>query len=183
MRLPVPEQSAETALAAMRAAAARKLVLWGKPPPRPQPEPPAAKAAVARMPPPPRDLLPPVRAAARPSLAPTTLGIPPGESVLTCVAIIEAAAALYWPDRPVREVMLGLKSPRRAAGLASARQVIMHLCARWTLASSPAIGKLLNREHATVLWGNRCIERRLEAGDAQIAADIAAIAAKLGMVP
>jgi len=54
-----------------------------------------------------------------------------------------------------------LLSPSRIQPLATARQVWMYLLRKETRLSYPAIGKLMQREHATVMSGVRKVERQM----------------------
>jgi hypothetical protein len=57
-----------------------------------------------------------------------------------------------------------LRARRREQHLSFCRQVAMYLC-RHTGASLPAVGRSLGRDHSTVLYSVRLIERRLQGHD------------------
>lgn len=69
--------------------------------------------------------------------------------------IVEATADFYKLNPDV------IFSKSRVRDIADARQVIMYLCNKHTSLSSSAIGKKLNRKHATVLHGISAVEDRL----------------------
>ena len=56
--------------------------------------------------------------------------------------------------------IVDLTGPSRAVPLVHARHVAMYLLRRHTELSLPAVGKLVNREHTTVLGGVRKVEGR-----------------------
>ncbi len=57
-----------------------------------------------------------------------------------------------------------LRARKREQHLSFCRQVAMYLC-RHTGASLPAVGRSLGRDHSTVLYSVRLIERRLQGRD------------------
>ncbi len=57
-----------------------------------------------------------------------------------------------------------LRARKREQHLSFCRQVAMYLC-RQTEASLPAVGRSLGRDHSTVLYSVRLIERRLQGRD------------------
>ena len=190
MRVAVPEQTITDALASMQAHRQRRAVLWNnaaRPLPRCD-ESWLRRATVLFDPAPPPAVPPLVFCTPKPAPAPEPMPGPvtltaTQEILRTCRAIIEATAREMLPDEPIHEAVLALKSDRRFLYLCNARHVAMYLCTRWTLASLPTIGRILNRDHTSVISGRNRIKRRIAAGDLELAAAVAAIATQLGMTP
>ena len=58
--------------------------------------------------------------------------------------------------------MLELLGERRARAIARPRQVAMWLASKTTMASLPKIGRIMRRDHTTILHGIRVIEKMRE---------------------
>ena len=71
-----------------------------------------------------------------------------------------------------------LDSKRRMRRVARPRQVAMFLAKRWTSLSLPEIGRWFDRDHTTVLYGCRQIEKLVEQ-DPELAGDLEAIESRL----
>ncbi len=71
-----------------------------------------------------------------------------------------------------------MDSPRRARSVARPRQVAMYLAKRLTSLSLPDIGRQFDRDHSTVLYGVRKIERLMEE-DKALEDDVEALRRKL----
>ena len=56
-----------------------------------------------------------------------------------------------------------LRSRKRSERVAFARQVVMYLAYELTNESYPSIGKMMGRDHTTVLYGHRITEARMRA--------------------
>lgn len=84
--------------------------------------------------------------------------------------IVEATAELFNLNPDV------IFSKSRVQDISDARQVIMYLCNKHTNLSSTAIGRKLNRQHATILYGISSIKDRMtiEAPLAKAISDIEA---------
>jgi len=72
-------------------------------------------------------------------------------------------------------------SHRRHRAIVLPRQVVMYLSRELTNRSLPEIGRLLGRDHTSVLHGVRKIASLIEAGD-PIAADVATIRGRLCLI-
>lgn len=73
--------------------------------------------------------------------------------------------------------MADMLSARRHREIARPRQMAMYLAREMTLATLPMIGRVMRRDHTTVLHGVRTIRSLMER-DAAVAASIAAIRGK-----
>ena len=71
---------------------------------------------------------------------------------------IVAAIAKYY-DVSISDIL----SKSRYPGPTRARHVAMYLARKLTLNSTPDIGRILNRDHSSVWYGTRQVERRLRA--------------------
>jgi hypothetical protein len=90
------------------------------------------------------------------------------------IATIQAAVSAYYRIEPAMMV-----SAQRSRKYAHPRQVAMYLASTLTPKSLPEIGRRFGgRDHTTVLHGIRQVKRREET-DAEIAADVAILRAKL----
>lgn len=69
-------------------------------------------------------------------------------------------------------------SPRRFKSLVGPRQIAAWLCWKHTGQSSPAIGRFLKRDHTTVLYAHKRVERLLLI-DSEVCAEIDAIKKRL----
>jgi len=75
------------------------------------------------------------------------------EDIVSVASIIKAVGDVFMVDEST------LKSKRRLAYVARARQAMYYLCWLKTRSSLPRIGEMVERDHTTVLWGrNRCIQ-------------------------
>jgi len=83
---------------------------------------------------------------------------PKGASVEHLDAIVEQIARIFHFSTEE------IRARKREQHLSFCRQVAMYLC-RHTGASLPAVGRSLSRDHATVLYSVRVIERRLQGRD------------------
>lgn len=61
--------------------------------------------------------------------------------------------------------LTALKSPKRDIDLAEARFIIMHILVKHQKLTTTRVGKLLNRDHATVIYGIDKYQSRLDAKD------------------
>jgi Bacterial dnaA protein helix-turn-helix/GcrA cell cycle regulator len=105
---------------------------------------------------------------APPAIAPT------GRRPLTIRNIVQAVAAFY------RISMLDIESRRRTLRIVRPRHVACFLCRKLTATSLSEIGRHVGgTDHAAVLHAVRKIERRI-GEDADLAAQVAAIRARLG---
>lgn len=87
---------------------------------------------------------------------------------------VQYAVADYFEIEPV-----DLLSSRRTKDIVRPRQIGYYLCKKLTLRSLPEIGRRFGRDHTSILAGIRKIEQ-LRLTDAKIAADVRAIASRLG---
>lgn len=71
-----------------------------------------------------------------------------------------------------------LLSDRRTARITHPRQVAMHLITRYTRHSYPTIGRMINRDHTTVLHGDKIIKNKIKS-DAVVAIQVETIAAQI----
>lgn len=76
--------------------------------------------------------------------------------------------------------ILDLKSDRRTDNIVRPRQITMYVARMHTLKSLTEIGRRMNRDHTTTLYGVRKIAR-LSLTDWQIAYDVAMIERELGV--
>ena len=75
------------------------------------------------------------------------------EDIVSIPSVIRAVSNVFMVDEST------LKSKRRPAYVARARQAMYYLCWLKTRSSLPHIGEMVERDHTTVLWGrNRCIQ-------------------------
>lgn len=75
-----------------------------------------------------------------------------------------------------------LLSQRRTANIMRPRHIAMYLAKAVTLRSLPYIGSRFgDRDHTTILHAVRKVESLIEAGDAAVIADVAAIKERLGV--
>lgn len=88
-------------------------------------------------------------------------------------AIIKAVALYYNVSR------IDILSPRREAALVYARHVVCYLARELTLLAYPTIGRLLNRDHTSVLHGAQKITR-LRLTDEKLAQDLLNLRSLLG---
>lgn len=79
------------------------------------------------------------------------------------VRSVVLVASMYF-GRPFEE-MLG---PRRYKGLAEARHVAMYVAQKLCTASFPAIGRVFDRDHTSILHGVAKIQKRLDEGDVEL---------------
>lgn len=92
----------------------------------------------------------------------------PAKKVINFDMIVENTAEYYKLNPEV------IFKKCRTQNISDARQMIMYLCKKHTNLSSPAIGSMLNRSHATVLHGIKAVEDRMEFNH-ELADTIAAI--------
>ena len=78
--------------------------------------------------------------------------------MIPALSDIQAAVAAHFAISP-----LELVSRRRARRVARPRQIAMYLARELTPQSLPAIGRAFRRDHTTVLYACRIVERELEA--------------------
>jgi hypothetical protein len=90
------------------------------------------------------------------------------------IATIQAAVSAYYRIDPAKMV-----SAQRSRAYAHPRQIAMYFASELTPKSLPEIGRRFGgRDHTTVLYGIRQVKRRIET-DAEVAADVAILRAKL----
>lgn len=93
-------------------------------------------------------------------------------------SIIRSASAYFGVD------VMDVLSQRRTANVMRPRQIGMYLAKTLTLRSLPEIGRRFGgRDHTTVLHAVRKIEALIEAGDASVISDVAAIKVRIGGAP
>lgn len=100
---------------------------------------------------------------------PVPLLLPPGEGIGRVLTAVSLEFGVTLED---------LLSERRQAPIAEARQAAMALAQRCLSYSLPKIGRLLRRDHTTVLHGIRCMARRC-AADPDFAARLDRLAADI----
>lgn len=92
------------------------------------------------------------------------------------VAIIISAVSNYF------DVSTALLMGRRRSGdLVKPRQIIMYLASELTQSSYPSIGRSLNRDHTTVLYGHRLIREKIKR-DHTLRIQVDTIRAQLGFI-
>lgn len=92
----------------------------------------------------------------RPKIKTKADGTPTVRSVVLVVS-------MYF-GRPVDEVL----GPRRYKGLADVRHVAMYVAQKLCSASFPAIGRVFDRDHTSILHGVSKIQKRLDDGDVEL---------------
>lgn len=94
------------------------------------------------------------------------------------ISVIRDTSAYYGVS------VMDVLSHRRTADVMRPRQIAMYLAKTLTLRSLPEIGRRFGgRDHTTVLHAVRKIEALIEAGDAGVIADVAAIKVRIGGAP
>lgn len=112
-----------------------------------------------------------VEATPKEKLGKTDVGIEP----IPLAAVIRAVSA------QIGSTVEDILSRRRVPGVIHARKVVCFVAYKVTNLTLTGIGKRIGRDHSTVLHDVRRIEAMLAAGDADLAADIAAIRRMLGV--
>lgn len=98
-------------------------------------------------------------------------GAPSGPRLF--VSHIQATVAAYY-GIPVRH----MTSDRRDWEVSHPRQVAMYLCAELTPKSYPDLGRLFHRDHTTIIWAEKSVQRRMNA-DPEFAEDVRALRERL----
>ena len=74
---------------------------------------------------------------------------------------------------------IAFKGDRRNKELVYARHIAYYLCGELTQKSYPDIGRFVNRDHTSVMYGHKKVRRRLEHGDPDLMEAIQAVMARL----
>jgi chromosomal replication initiator protein len=94
-------------------------------------------------------------------------------SRVPALSVIRSTVADYYGIH-LKDMM----SPRRARAVAYPRQMAMYLSKDLTDKSLPAIGRMFDRDHTTVLHAVRAVEQRIVA-DQDVADDVTALRGRL----
>ena len=96
-----------------------------------------------------------------------------GNTLPTPELVISQVCKFYSVDEAT------LKGTQKNRGTAEARQVAVYLMRKLTNLSSPDIGKVLNRDHATILYSVKVVEQKLAKNDTDMQNHIRDITANI----
>ena len=96
-----------------------------------------------------------------------------GNTLPTPDLVISQVCKFYSVDEAT------LRGNQKNRGTAEARQVAVYLMRKLTNLSSPDIGKVLNRDHATILYSVKVVEQKLAKGDTDMQNHIRDITANI----
>ncbi|MBR5022605.1 MAG: chromosomal replication initiator protein DnaA [Oscillospiraceae bacterium] len=96
-----------------------------------------------------------------------------GNTLPTPELVISQVCKFYSVDEPT------LRGTQRNRGTVEARQVAVYLMRKLTNLSSPEIGEVLNRDHATILYSVKQVEQKLAKNDTDMQNHIRDITANI----
>ena len=96
-----------------------------------------------------------------------------GNTLPTPELVISQVCKFYSVDEAT------LKGTQRNRGTVEARHVAVYLMRKLTNLSSPEIGEVLNRDHATILYSVKQVEQRLKKNDTEMQNHIRDITANI----
>ncbi len=96
-----------------------------------------------------------------------------GNTLPTPELVISQVCKFYSVDEPT------LRGTQRNRGTVEARQVAVYLMRKLTNLSSPEIGEVLNRDHATILYSVKQVEQKLAKNDTEMQNHIRDITANI----